>query len=302
MNSQTQDYKKFLDPSVVSKLNSIELKARMVVEGFMVGLHKSPYHGFSVEFSQHRSYQQGDPIKDIDWKVYARRERFYIKQYEEETNLICNVVLDVSKSMDFKHSSSVTKLEYANILAASLIYLMLHQQDSAGLTLFSDKIESYLTPKSSRVYLNTLLKSLANVNPSNQTRTSECLKSVVDKIKRRGLVIIISDFFDDPDSVLSALKKFHYKKNEIIVFQILDPVEKSFAFGGDAIFVDSETREEMTSQPYQIQKAYQQSMEEFLNKIKNECLRFGIEYNLIDTNTPFDKALFSYFKKRSRLN
>lgn len=302
MNSQTQDYKKFLDPSVVSKLNSIELKARMVVEGFMVGLHKSPYHGFSVEFSQHRSYQQGDPIKDIDWKVYARRERFYIKQYEEETNLICNVVLDVSKSMDFKHSSSVTKLEYANILAASLIYLMLHQQDSAGLTLFSDKIESYLTPKSSRVYLNTLLKSLANVNPSNQTRTSECLKSVVDKIKRRGLVIIISDFFDDPDSVLSALKKFHYKKNEIIVFQILDPVEKSFAFGGDAIFVDSETREEMTSQPYQIQKAYQQSMEEFLNKIKNECLRFGIEYNLIDTNMPFDKALFSYFKKRSRLN
>jgi len=302
LNGQTQDYKKFLDPSVVSKLNSIELKARMVVEGFMVGLHKSPYHGFSVEFSQHRSYQQGDPIKDIDWKVYGRRERFYIKQYEEETNLICNVVVDVSKSMDFKHSSSITKLEYANILAASLIYLMLHQQDSAGLTLFSDKIESFLTPKSSRVYLNTLLKSLANVKPSNQTRTSECLKSVVDKIKRRGLVIIISDFFDDPDSVLSALKKFHYKKNEIIVFQILDPVEKSFAFGRDAIFVDTETKEEMTSQPYQIQKAYQQSMEEFLNKIKNECLRFGIEYNLIDTNTPFDKALFSYFKKRSRLN
>lgn len=302
MDGRPQDYKKYLDPSVVSKLKSIELKARMVVEGFMVGLHKSPYHGFSVEFSQHRSYQQGDPIKDIDWKVYGRRERFYIKQYEEETNLITNVVVDVSKSMDFKHTSSITKLEYANVLAASLIYLMLHQQDSVGLTLYSDKIESYLTPKSSRVYLNTLLKSLANIKPSSRTRTSECLKSVVDKIKRRGLVIIISDFFDDPDAVLSALKKFHYKKNEIIVFQLLDPIERSFAFGEDAIFVDNETQEEMTSQPYQIQKAYQRTMEDFLNKIKNECLRFGVEYNLIDTSMPFDKALFSYFKKRSRLN
>ena len=302
MAEQTQDYRKYLDPSVVSKLKSIELKARMVVEGFMVGMHKSPYHGFSVEFSQHRSYQQGDPIKDIDWKVYARRERFYIKQYEEETNLICNVVVDVSKSMDFKHTASITKLEYANILAASLIYLMLQQQDAVGLTLFSDKIESHITPKSTRVYLKTLLKSLANVKASSQTRTSECLKSVVDKIKRRGLVIIISDLFDDPESVLSALKKFHYKKNEVIVFQLLDPIEKNFAFGNDAIFVDMETREEMTSQPYQIQKAYQQTMVDFLHKIKSECLRFGIEYNLIDTNTPFDKALFSYFKKRSRLN
>ena len=228
MSDNNQDYRKYLEPSTVSKLKSIELKARMVVEGFMVGLHKSPYHGFSVEFSQHRSYQQGDPIKDIDWKVYGRRERFYIKQYEEETNLICNIVVDVSKSMDFKHTASITKLEYANILSAALIYLMLQQQDSAGLTLFSDKIESFIPPKSTKVYLKTLLKSLASVIPSNQTRTSECLKSVVDKIKKRGLVIIISDFFDDPDEVVNALKKFHYKKNEVIVFQLLDPIEKSF--------------------------------------------------------------------------
>ena len=302
MIDRAQSYKKYLDPSTVSKLDSLELKARMVVEGFKVGMHKSPYHGFSVEFSEHRSYMQGDPIKNIDWKVYAKSEKYFIKQFEEETNLISHVIIDVSKSMDYKHEAEITKLDYAHILASSLIYLMLQQQDSVGLALYSDKIEQYLKPKSAKVYLPELLKAITNTKPSNKTLTANCLNEVADKIKRRGLVIIISDFFDDPDLILSALKRFHYKKNEVIVFQILDPIERSFAFGRDAIFVDKETNEEMSTQPYQIQKAYQQSMKDYLAKIKKECLSFGIEYNLIETTTPFDKALFSYFKKRSHLN
>ena len=243
MNNKKETALKYLDPATVSKLKSLELKARLVVEGFMVGLHKSPYHGFSVEFSEHRSYMQGDPIKNIDWKVYAKSEKFFIKQYEEETNLISYVNIDVSKSMDFMHHGEITKLEYANTLAASLIYLMLKQQDSVGLSLYSDRIEVLMPPKSSRVYLKSLLKSIESQVASNKTNTADCLNSVAEKIKKRGLVIIISDFFDDKEKVLRTIKKFHYKKNEVIVFQILDPVELNFAFEKDAVFIDKETNE-----------------------------------------------------------
>ncbi len=301
MYQNSNTFRKYLDPSIVSKLKSIELKARFVVEGFMVGLHKSPYHGFSVEFSEHRPYMQGDSVKNIDWKVYAKSEKFFIKQYEEETNLISHILLDVSKSMDYKHDGDITKLEYGNLLAASLSYLMISQQDAVGLALYSDKIENYLAPKSSRIYLRKLLSSLNELKPTNKTRTAYCLDSIAEKIKRRGLVIIISDFFDSLDSILSAIKHFHFKKNEVILFQILDPIEKSFAFGKDAVFVDMETQEEMTTQPYQIQKAYMESMGEFISTIRSQCSRYGIEYNLLDTKTPFDKALFSYLTKRSRL-
>lgn len=302
MKLENRSYKNYLNPSIVSKLDSLELKARMVVEGFKVGLHKSPYHGFSVEFSEHRSYQQGDSIKDIDWNVYAKSEKFFIKQYEEETNLIAHVIVDVSRSMNYKHEGDISKLEYANILAASFLYIMQQQQDAIGLALYSDKVDTYFPPKSTRLYLRTQLAALAKIEPSNKTESAKCLSLIADKIKKRGLVIIISDFFDNPDEIISALKKFHYKKNEVIVFQVLDPVERSFAFNRDSIFVDMETGEEMTTQPHQIQKSYQTAMKEFLQNLKAECLNFGIEYNLIDTKTPFDKALFSYFKKRKRLN
>ncbi len=302
MTDDRQDYRKYLDPSVVSKLKSLELKAKLVVEGFIVGLHKSPYHGFSVEFSEHRQYNQGDPIKNIDWKVYAKRDKYFIKQYEEETNLISHVILDVSKSMSYKNRGEISKLEYGKTLAASLIYLMLQQQDAAALTFYSDKIENYFPPKSNRIYLRTLLKALHQVEVSDKTETASSLKFVAEKVKRRGLVIIISDFFDDIDKVLKSIKNFHYRNNEVIVFQILDPVEIDFNFGRDAIFVDMESREEITTQPYQIQSSYQSAMKEFLERIKKECLNSGIEYNLIETTTPFDKALLSYMKKRSKMN
>jgi uncharacterized protein (DUF58 family) len=298
----TQDYKKFLDPVVISKLKSLELRARMIVEGFKVGLHRSPYHGFSVEFSEHRPYMQGDALKNIDWKVYAKSERFVIKQFEEETNLICNVFLDASKSMDFKHTGQITKLQYAVYLTAALSYVMIEQQDSVGLSIFSDKIINYLPPKSNRVYLRTLLTSLNQLSASGSTNTSKCLKDVADKIKKRGLTIVISDFFDDITSTMNALKQIKFMKNEVLIFQILDPIEKNFGFDRDSIFVDLETKEQITTQPHQIQRAYQEAMIEYLNKLKTECLNFGIEYNLITTNQPFDKALMSYFAKRMKMN
>lgn len=302
MAVRTKDLKEYLAPSLISKLKTLELKARTVVEGFMVGLHRSPYHGFSVEFSEHRPYMQGDSLKNVDWKVYAKSERYVIKQYEEETNLICNIFIDVSKSMDYKGGGSISKIEYAKTLAASLAYLMINQQDAVGLAVFSDKIHNYLPPKSNRVYLNTILTTLSRITATGATSTAECLKTVTEKIKKRGLTIIISDFFDEPESVIAALKHIHFKKNEVVVFQIIDPLEKTFGFDRDAVFVDLETNEQMTTQPYQIKKAYQDSMNQFLYKLKNDCLNFGIEYNLIDTNQPFDKALMSYFAKRMKLN
>ena len=301
-NNSGLNFKNYLDPSLVSKLKSLELKAKTVVEGFKVGLHRSPYHGFSVEFSEHKPYMQGDPIKNIDWKVYGKSDKFFIKQFEEETNLSCHILLDVSASMNYKEKGEITKLEYGTILAASLSYLMIQQQDAAGLSLYSDKIENYLAPKAARVYLHTILNTLHNITSTNKTETGNCLNSIAQKIKKRGLVIVISDFFDNTETILSALKHFKYKKNEVIIFQLLDPIEKSFAFGSDAVFVDKETAEEMTTQPYQIQKAYQTAMKEFLHQLKSECQNNKIEYNLIDTTAPFDKALFAYFKKRARMN
>ncbi len=301
MPASNEDYRKYLSPSYVSKLNSLELRARLVVEGFMVGLHKSPYHGFSVEFTEHRPYMQGDNLRDVDWKVYGKTNRYFIKQYEEETNLKSYILLDTSKSMSYASERNISKLEYASTLVAGLSYLMIKQQDAVGISLYSEKIDKYLPPKSSRAYLQQLLKSLAEVKPSNKTNTAASLNSIAEKIKRRGLVIVVSDLFDEVDSVLGALKHFRYNNNEVIVFQILDPVERSFNFTGDAVFKDIENEEELTTQPYQIQKAYREAMNEFIHKIKSECLNSKIDYNLIDTSQPYDKALINYIRKRSKL-
>ncbi len=301
MPASNEDYRKYLSPAYVSKLNSLELRARLVVEGFMVGLHKSPYHGFSVEFTEHRPYMQGDNLRDVDWTVYAKTNRYFIKQYEEETNLKSYILLDTSKSMSYASEGNVSKLEYASTLVAGLSYLMIKQQDAVGISLYSEKIDKYLPPKSSRAYLQQLLKTLAEVKPSNKTNTAASLNSIAEKIKRRGLVIVVSDLFDDVESILGALKHFRYNNNEVIVFQILDPVEKSFNFTGDAVFKDIENEEELTTQPYQIQKAYRQAMNEFIHKIKSECLNSKIDYNLIDTSQPYDKALINYIRKRSKL-
>lgn len=296
------EYKKFLEPSFISKLSTLEIKAKKVVEGFMVGLHKSPYHGFSVEFSQHRPYMQGDSIKNVDWKLFGKTEKFYIKQFEEETNLSAYVLVDVSKSMDFKYTSEIIKFEYANTLAASLIYLLNKQRDASGLVLYSDKIETYLEPKASKTYLKVLFSALVNQKLSGKTNTAECLNIVAEKIKKRGMIIIISDFFDNSEKVINALKHFHYKNNDVIVFQLLDRIESTFNFGRDAIFIDKETGEEITTQSSHIQKSYIEAFKNFTDKLRTECLKYDIDYNLVFTDMSYDKALQSFFIKRSKLH
>lgn len=295
------DYKTFLRPDVVSRLASMEMRARLVVEGFITGLHKSPYHGFSVEFAEHRQYMPGDEIRRIDWKIYGKTDRFYIKQFEEETNLKAYICIDASKSMDFKSEGSVTKLEYASYLAAALAYLLMHQQDAAGLVVYDETVRKYLPPHSTRSYLQTILIELQNVKAAQKTGTAKALNAVAEQIRRRGLVIVFSDLFDNQEEVMQALKHFRYNNNEVLLFHVLDPRERNFAFGRDAIFRDLETGEELMTQPFQIQRAYQSAMNAFIERYKRECREQRIDYVLLDTATPFDKALYEYLIKRKRI-
>lgn len=292
---------KYLKPEVVAQLANMELRARLVVEGFITGLHKSPYHGFSVEFTEHRQYMPGDEIKHIDWKAYGKTDKYFIKQFEEETNLKSYIILDASRSMDYSSNGHLRKVEYASYIAAALSYLMVEQRDAVGLTIYDEKVQTSLPPRATKLYLKQLLKELENLKPGNKTNTAESLHYVAEQIKRRGLVIILSDLFDDPAKVTTAFKHFRHKGNEVIVMQVLDPMERSFAFGTDAVFKDMETNEELTTQPWHIQKAYQQSMKEFLDYYKKECRENNIDYVLLDTSMPFDKALFEYLNKRRRI-
>jgi uncharacterized protein (DUF58 family) len=296
------DSLKYLQPAVVAQLANMEMRARLVVEGFITGLHKSPYHGFSVEFTEHRQYMPGDEIKHIDWKAYGKTDRFYIKQFEEETNLKSYLIIDASRSMDYASKGNLKKFEYASYVAAALSYLMIEQRDAVGLTLFDEGIRLSMPPRATRSYLKELLKELEFAQPAKTTGTSLSLNFIAEQIKRRGLVVVLSDLFDKPEQVMAALKHFRHKGHEVVVMQILDPMERSFAFGGDAIFQDMETQDEVMTQPWHIQKAYQQSMNEFLEFYKRQCRDNNIDYVLLDTTTPFDKALFEYLNKRKRMH
>jgi uncharacterized protein (DUF58 family) len=299
--SVEEHYWKYLQPHVVSKLANMELRARLVVEGFITGLHKSPYHGFSVEFAEHRQYMPGDEIRRIDWKIYGKTDRYYIKQYEEETNLKSYVVLDASKSMDYASPGNITKLEYASYLVASLSFMMLKQQDAVGLTVFDEHITTFLPPHATRAYLRQILVTLERLKAGSTTGAGRSLHQVADRIRRRGLVIVVSDLLDSPDEVIAALKHFRHKKNEVIVMHVLDPLERTFAFGSDAIFRDMETSERLMTQPWQIQEAYQREMAVFLERYKKECRENYIDYVQLDTVTPFDVALMEYLSKREKM-
>jgi len=296
----TVPYRQYLDPEIVGKLKGMELRARMVVEGFIAGLHKSPYHGFSVEFAEHRQYRPGDNIRDIDWKVYAKSDRHYIKQYEEETNLKAYLLLDCSASMGYSSGGQI-KHDYAATLAAALSFLMLKQRDAVGLVTFDDKIRRYVPPRSKSGHLHVLLQELAGQKPSDRTDIALTLHEMAERITRRGLVIIMSDLLDDPDKIIPGLKHFRHKNHEVILFHILDPRERDFAFTREAIFKDLETGEEITTLPWQIKKHYARMTHEFSERIAAECRQSRIDYHLIDTSIPFDTALYAFLAKREKL-
>jgi uncharacterized protein (DUF58 family) len=295
-----ESYRRFLDPIVVSKLATMEIRARLVVEGFVTGLHRSPYKGFSVEFAEHRQYMPGDPLKHIDWKVFGKTDRFYIKEYEEETNLRGYVLLDASASMGYG-TTGVTKIEYAKHLAAALIYMMLKQQDSAGLLVFDEVIREFVPPRSTPRQLHLLLSELDRTKPAAETSIGGVLHELARRMRRRGLVMVISDLLEDPDTVISGLKHFRHLKHEVIVFHVLDPKEAAFRFDGDATFRDMETGETMTTEPLSIRSDYVGAVEEWMARLRRECAESRIDYVPIQTSTPYDRALFSYLEKRKRL-
>lgn len=294
--------KKYLHPSVISKVQGMDLKARLVVEGFITGMHKSPYHGFSIEFAEHRQYIPGDEIKFIDWKVYGRTDRYYVKQYEDETNLRCTIVVDTSASMKFASKGQISKFDYACYIAAALSFLMMKQQDAVGLALYDENVRTYLPARAKKSHLQEILRTLGMATPSNQTGTAKALGNIAERIHRRGLVVILSDFFDSFDSIIPALKRFRHNNHEVLVFQVLDPRERDFNFGKSAVFKDLETAEELTTHPFHIQRSYTEAMMTFIETLRRECRERSIDYTLLDTSLPFDTALVQYFHKRQQMH
>jgi len=243
----------------------------------------------------------GDDVKRIDWKVFGKTDRFYIKQYEEETNVKAYLVLDASRSMAFASKGSISKFQYASYLTAALAYLMVEQRDAVGLTLFDESIRLSLPPRGTKSYLKQILIELERAVPSNSTSITNALNTLAEQIRRRGLVIVLSDLFDDPTQILLALKHFRHKGNEVLVMHVLDPLERSFAFGADAQFKDMETGELLPTQPWHIQRAYRETMKEYLETIQQSCRDASIDYVLMDTSVPFDGALLEYLHKRKQL-
>jgi uncharacterized protein (DUF58 family) len=289
----------FLDPAVVARLGTLELKARTVVEGFLSGLHRSPFKGFSVEFAEYRQYIPGDALSTIDWKVYARSDRYYVKKFEEETNLDCQVMLDVSNSMSYG-SEAMTKFEYGACLAASLGYLMNRQRDAIGLTAFDEQIVSMLPPSSRPGHLRAVLVTLDRLKPAHQTNVSKPLHQLADSIVKRGMVVLISDLFDDPAEVIRGLKHFQFRGNDVIVFHILDPHETDFPFDRATRFEDLETSEEIMAVPGAVRDHYLKEIGGLVERYRRELGACGIDYQLLSTRHPLELALLSYLSTRAR--
>jgi len=296
-----KEYQEYLNPSVINKIDNLSLRAKLVVEGFIIGMHKSPYHGFSVEFSEHRPYGFGDEIKYIDWKLWGKTDRFYIKQFEEETNLSCHLILDKSLSMNFG-SDNLTKFQYSKSISAALSYLMIKQQDAVGLTIFDEKINTTIKPKSKISHLNLLLKTMHNSSTGGETNISSLLHGLAESINKKGLIILVSDLLDDEHKVLESLRHFRYKGHEIIVFHIVDPKEKDLDFNQNMNFIDLESNYNIIADSRLIKENYNKAFKKFSDYYKNECLRDKIDYNLVSTSDSLDKTLLQYLIKRSQIN
>ncbi|MBC8346945.1 MAG: DUF58 domain-containing protein [Candidatus Marinimicrobia bacterium] len=293
------DKRKYLDPTIVAKIDNMALRARLVVEGYLIGQHKSPYHGFSVEFAEHRAYGHGDEIRHIDWKLYGKTDRYYVKRYEEETNLRSYILLDTSQSMTYG-SGPISKLEYASYLSAALTHLMLNQRDGMGLVLFDEKIRKFIPPRAAPSHANIIMGALDNIQSGHDTQIRPTLDHMAERIKKRGLVILISDLLDDPEQVLMGLNHFRHHKQEMIVFHLLDRQEQDFQFGDRTKFRDMETGKTITTEPWHIRSAYQNVIESFQQKYQLGCRNQRIDYVPLFTDQPLDIALNEYLNKRKR--
>jgi uncharacterized protein (DUF58 family) len=290
---------RFLDPRVLARISGLELKARTIVEGFLSGLHRSPLKGFSVEFAEYRQYLPGDDLSTIDWKVFARTDRHYVKKYEEETNLRAYLVLDISASMSYG-SGPMTKFEYGSCLAASLAYLMRRQRDSAGLITFDNHIRTLLPPSSRPGQLRSLLLALDGQEAGTVTDTGPPLHRLADSLEKRGLIVLISDLLDDPARVVDGLKHFRFRGSDVLVFQVLDRAELTFPFDRPVTFEDLETRQQVSATPSSVRAQYLAALESHVETYRRELRSAGIDYRLLDTSQPLDFALLSFLAVRAR--
>jgi uncharacterized protein (DUF58 family) len=290
---------RYLDPKTLTKLGSLDLTARLIVEGYISGQHRSPYHGFSVEFAQHREYSPGDDLKHLDWKVFGKSDRFYVKQYEEETNLRSYILLDTSESMKYASPGNISKLEYACFVAASLSYLLIRQQDSVGMVLFDNKIKKFIPSSASPAHLRLLLHELTQIVPEERTETGTIFHDLAERIKRKGLVVILSDLFDDPENLLSGLQHFRHRRHEVIVFQILDDFESSFPFGNMTLFEGYENWPRLLCDPRALRKGYLEEYHAFTEKMKRGCRNNKIDFVPINTKHPLDVVLSAYLATRA---
>jgi len=288
---------KFLDSKVLNKITRLDLKARHIVEGFMGGMHKSPYHGFSVEFAEHREYAPGDDLKHLDWKVFGKTDRLYIKEYELETNLRSHILLDTSESMDYG-SKDVTKLELASHIAASMAYLVLRQQDSVGMVCFDKEVKTFIPTSSSMGHLRPILGTLAGANAQNKTDLGTVLNTLAERIQRRGLIILISDLFDRPDVILKSLQHFSHKRHDVIVFHVLDEYELTFPFERMTLFEGLEEYPKLLIDPRSLRKAYLEEVNKFCEEMRKGCVKQMIDYVRISTDQDLDVELTKYLAGR----
>src|SRR5437016_714326 len=274
--------RRLADPQTLARIAKLELRARVVVEGVISGMHKSPHRGYSVEFAQHRDYSPGDEIRHIDWKVYGRSDRYYVKQFEEETNLKAYFVLDTSNSMNYQ-SGDLSKLDYGAIIAAALSSLLLQQRDSVGLALFNDGIKTYIPAASTPSHLRLVLGHLENLETAPKTGVSSTFHDLAERIKRRGLILVLSDLFDEPQSVLRGLQHFRHRKHEVILFHLLDRNELTFPFRDSAIFEGFEQENPITAEPNALRREYLHVFHAFEETLRHGCRELNMDYLQLPT-------------------
>ncbi|HUT12994.1 MAG TPA: DUF58 domain-containing protein [Thermoguttaceae bacterium] len=290
---------RYLKPEVINQIKRLDLRAQFIVKGFLQGLHASPFHGFSVEFSEHRKYTHGDDPKDIDWLVYAKTDKYYVKKFEAETNITGYLVMDLSRSMGYTYRQELTKFDYSICLAAALCYLMIHQQDPVGLLTFDQKIRSSLAPRARRSQLGTVLSLLANLRPEGETDVAHSLTQVAAMLRHASLVMIFSDLLAEPEPVLESLYRLRHGGHDVILFHVLDEAEVHFPFEGMVELREPETGQRLSLDAAAFRRDYLDEIESFRDTYRRECSQARIDYVPLDTSMQFDKALLEYLVRRS---
>lgn len=290
---------RFLDPRTLASLQGLDIAARMAVEGFVAGLHKSPYHGVSVEFAEHREYVPGDDIRHVDWKVWSKTDKLYLKQFEQETNLIAYLLLDTSESMGYASDDNVSKLQYAQFVAAAISYLVLQQQDSVGLATFDSRVERYLRPSGQPSHLKDLLQTMSAVPAGEKTDLGAIFHDLAERFKKRGLIVLMSDLFDEPERLLAGLRHFRHRRHDVIVFHILDPAELSFPFRQTTLFKGLEGLGDLIADPASLRRAYQAEIDAFCTAVRKSCRAINIDYLLLRTDQSLEAALTAFLANRS---